>query len=123
MRRQRGGQHKNGQVLEWLRNQLEAEGNDLLGEMVRSFAQGLMSAEADVVCGAGWGQQSSDRVNRRNGCRTRRWDTRVGLIELWTPEAAEGFVLPEVVAGCAYAIGAGVRAGGHGGLCAGDLDS
>ena len=38
--------------LVWLRNQLEAEGNDLLREMVRSLAQGLMSAEADVVCGA-----------------------------------------------------------------------
>ena len=55
----------------WLRNQLEAEGNDLLREMVRSLAQGLMSAEADVVCGAPWGQQSPDRVNRRNGYRTR----------------------------------------------------
>ena len=68
--------------LEWLRNQLEVEGNDLLREMVRSFAQGLMSAEADVVCGAPWGQQSPDRVNRRNGYRTRRSDTRVGSIEL-----------------------------------------
>ena len=48
--------------LVWLRNQLEVEGNDLLREMVRSFAQGLMSAEADVVCGAAWGQQSPDRV-------------------------------------------------------------
>jgi len=32
--------------LVWVRNQLEAEGNDLLRELVRSFAQGLMSAEA-----------------------------------------------------------------------------
>ena len=64
--------------LVWLRNQLKVEGNDLLREMVRSFAQDLMSAEADVVCGAPWGQQSPDRVNRRNGYRTRRWDTRVG---------------------------------------------
>ena len=37
------------QGLVWLCNQLEVEGNDLLGEVVRSFAQGLMSAEADVV--------------------------------------------------------------------------
>ena len=28
--------------------------------MVRSFAQGLMPAEADVICGAPWGQQSPD---------------------------------------------------------------
>ena len=45
--------------LVWLRNQLEVEGNDLLREMVRSFAQDLMSAEADVVCGAPWGQRTA----------------------------------------------------------------
>ena len=78
-----------------LRNQLEAEGNDLLREMVRSFAQGLMSAEADVVCGAPWGQQSPDRVNRRNGYRTRRWDTRVGSIELRIPKLRRGSYFPE----------------------------
>ena len=81
--------------LVWLRNQLEAEGNDLLREMVRSFAQGLMSAEADVVCGAPWGQQSPDRVNRRNGYRTRRWDTRVGSIELRIPKLRRGSYFPE----------------------------
>ena len=81
--------------LEWLRNQLEADGNDLLREMVRSFAQGLMSAEADVVCGAAWGQQSPDRVNRRNGYRTRRWDTRVGSIELRIPKLRRGSYFPE----------------------------
>ena len=42
--------------------QLEAEGNDLLGEMVCSFAQGLMSAEVDVVCGAAWGAESGSGV-------------------------------------------------------------
>ena len=81
--------------LVWLRNQLEVDGNDLLREMVRSFAQGLMSAEADVVCGAPWGQQSPDRVNRRNGYRTRRWDTRVGSIELRIPKLRRGSYFPE----------------------------
>ena len=76
--------------LVWLRNQLEADGNDLLREMVRSFAQGLMSAEADVVCGAPWGGVRPDRVNRRNGYRTRRWDTRVGTIELRIPKLRRG---------------------------------
>ena len=42
--------------------------------------------EADVVCGASWGEQSPDRVNRRNGHRTRRWDTRVGSVELRIPK-------------------------------------
>ena len=54
-------------ALEWLRKQLEGDGNDLLREMVRSFAEGLMGAEADVLCGAAYGEVSPDRVNRRNG--------------------------------------------------------
>jgi transposase-like protein len=36
----------------------------------------LLSAEADAVCGAEWGQASPDRVNRRNGYRHRDLDTR-----------------------------------------------
>ncbi|MBU1493619.1 MAG: transposase [Actinobacteria bacterium] len=55
--------------LAWLRKQLESEGNDLLREMIRSFAESLMSAEAEVLCGAGNGEVSEDRVNRRNGYR------------------------------------------------------
>jgi len=89
----------------------------MLGEMVRSFAQGLMSAEADVA----WGERSPDRVNRRNRYRTRRWDTRVGSIELRTPEAANRFVLPRMVAGRPYPKRAGVCASSHRGLCSGDL--
>ena len=39
--------------LVWLRDQLEPDGNELLRQTVRSFAQGLMYAE--TVCGAWWG--------------------------------------------------------------------
>ena len=42
-------------ALVWLRKQLETGDNDLLREMVRSFAEGLMGAEADLVCGAPYG--------------------------------------------------------------------
>jgi transposase-like protein len=81
--------------LEWLRKQLEGDDNDLLREMVRSFAEGLMSAEADVVCGAPYGQASPDRMNRRNGYRTRRWDTRVGSIDLKIPKLRTGSYFPD----------------------------
>ncbi|MDX1449931.1 MAG: IS256 family transposase [Acidimicrobiia bacterium] len=81
--------------LEWLRNQLETGDNDLLREMVRCFAEGLMSAEADVVCGAGYGEVSPERVNRRNGYRTRRWDTRVGSIDLRIPKLRTGSYFPD----------------------------
>jgi transposase-like protein len=82
-------------ALEWLRKQLEDDGNDLLREMVRSVAEMLMGAEADVLCGAPYGQASPERVNRRNGYRTRRWDTRVGSIDLRIPKLREGSYFPE----------------------------
>ena len=37
----------------WLRKQLEEADVDLLREMVATFVQALMGAEADAVCGAG----------------------------------------------------------------------
>jgi transposase-like protein len=82
-------------ALAWLRKQLEADDNDLLREMVRSFAEGLMGAEADVVCGAPYGETSPERINRRNGYRIRRWDTRVGSIDLRIPKLRAGSYFPE----------------------------
>ncbi len=46
---------KSRDALVWLGRQFEADDNDLLGEVVRCFAEGLMGAEADVVCGADYG--------------------------------------------------------------------
>jgi transposase-like protein len=48
---------------------------DLLREMVLSFVQALMSAEADVACGAALGERSVDRVNQRSEYRERHLDT------------------------------------------------
>ena len=80
---------------EWLRKQLEEADPDLLREMVRSFAETLMGADADEVCGAPYVTVSPDRVNRRNGYRTRRWDTRVGTIDLRIPKLREGTYFPD----------------------------
>jgi transposase-like protein len=66
----------NMDALGWLRKHLDEDGNDLLREMVREFAERLMAAEVDVLCGAGYGEVSAERVNSRNGYRDRRWDTR-----------------------------------------------
>jgi len=82
-------------VNEWLRKQLEQADPDLLREMVRSFAETLMSADADESCGAPYKTVSPDRVNRRNGYRTRRWDTRVGSIDLKIPKLREGTYFPD----------------------------
>jgi len=69
-------------ALEWLRKHLEAEGNDLLCEMVRSFAERLMAAEVEVLCNAGYGEVTPERTNSRNGYRSRTLDARVGTIDL-----------------------------------------
>jgi putative transposase len=78
----------------WLRQQLENADIDLLREMVRTFAEALMSADVDGVCGADYGTVSDDRVNRRNGYRRRDWDTRAGTIELAIPKLRQGSYFP-----------------------------
>lgn len=69
----------------WLHEHLEQASPDLLRGMVRSFAQALMSADADAVCGAAYGERSDERTNTRNGYRHREWDTRAGSIDLQVP--------------------------------------
>ena len=82
-------------VTDWLRKQLEDAHPDLLRAMVKEMAEALMSADADAVCGAGYGERSPERINRRNGCRERDWDTRVGSIELALPKLREGSYFPD----------------------------
>ena len=81
-------------ALDWLRKHLEHDEPDLVRDMVRSFAERLMSAEADALCGAGYGERSADRVNSRNGYRHRDFDTRAGTIDLAVPKLREGSYYP-----------------------------
>jgi transposase-like protein len=82
-------------AMELVRNHLEAAGEDQLREMVKLMAEGLMDAEAQALCGAQYGVSSPERVNQRNGYRSRRWDTRVGTIELAVPKLRRGSYFPE----------------------------
>lgn len=82
-------------VREWIRKGFEEHGNDLLREMVAVFAQMMMSADIDSACGAAYGSRTPERVNRRNGYRSRSWDTRVGSIELEIPKLREGSYFPD----------------------------
>jgi putative transposase len=54
-----------------LEQHLASASPDLLREMIASFANAMMSAQADQVCGAGYGERTSDRTNRRNGYQAR----------------------------------------------------
>ena len=78
-----------------LEQQLASASPDLLREMVMVFANAMMPAQADQVCGAEYGQRSLERVNRRNGYRTREWDTRAGTVELAIPKLREGSFFPD----------------------------
>lgn len=80
---------------EFMRKHLEEAGEDQLREMVRFMAESLMSAEADALCGASYGERSVERVNRRNGYRMRRWDTRAGTIQLAIPKLRQGTYYPD----------------------------
>jgi transposase-like protein len=79
----------------FLREQLETASPDLLRAMVKTFADALMSAEADAVCGAPYGQRSDERTNSRNGYRAREWDTRAGTVELAIPKLRQGSYFPD----------------------------
>ncbi|MBD2894604.1 hypothetical protein amrb99_35300 [Actinomadura sp. RB99] len=81
----------------WLAEQIRACESDVLRSMVKTMAEALMSAEADAVCGADYGTRSDERVNRRNGYRSRDWDTRAGTVELAIPNCAAG---PTSPSGC-----------------------
>jgi transposase-like protein len=81
-------------ALDGLRKHLDAEGSDLLSEMVRTFAERLMAAEVDVLCNARFGEVTPERTNSRNGYRSRPLDTRVGTIDLTIPKVREGSYYP-----------------------------
>ena len=78
-----------------LEQHLAGASPDLLAEMIASLADAMMSAQADQACGAGYGERSGERVNRRNGYRAREWDTRVGTVELAIPKLREGSYYPD----------------------------
>jgi putative transposase len=79
----------------WLDEQLAQASPDLLRAMLKTFVEALMSADADAVCGAPYGQRSPERVNARNGYRSRAWDTRAGTVELAIPKLRAGSYFPD----------------------------
>lgn len=46
------------------------------------FINALLPADADQICGTGYGAISDDRVNRRNGYRDRDFDTRADTVDV-----------------------------------------
>jgi putative transposase len=79
----------------FLHDQLASASPDLLRQMLTTFINTLMSAEADAVCGAPYGMPSPDRVNVRNGYRHRDFDTRAGTLDVAIPKLRSGSYFPD----------------------------
>lgn len=80
---------------QFLHEQLAQASPDLMRELLATFVNALVSAQADVVCGAPYGQSSPERTNSRNGYRHRDLDTRVGTIDVAIPKLRSGTYFPE----------------------------
>lgn len=72
-----------------------AEGNsDFLHGAITSLLREVMAVEVGQLVGAEPHERDEGRVNQRNGYRDRRYDTRVGTINLEIPRLRKGSYLP-----------------------------
>jgi putative transposase len=67
---------------------------DVLREGLRVLAEALMELELEAHVGAGPYERTSARTGYRNGSRDRRWDTRVGTLEVAVPRVRDGSFFP-----------------------------
>ena len=85
-------------LLEMLRKATADGDTDFLREGVRVLAQAVMEAEVTELTGLPKGERDPERrLTHRNGYRDRRWDTRVGTIDLAVPRVRDGSYLPSLL--------------------------
>lgn len=68
---------------------------DMMRSLLQTMLNALLSADADAVVGAEYGQPTPGRAAQRNGYRYRALDTRTGTIELAIPKLRTGSYFPE----------------------------
>ncbi|GAA4826393.1 IS256 family transposase [Nocardioides caeni] len=79
----------------FLNEQLSQASPDLMRDLLTTFVNALLGAQADAVCGAGYGERSEERVNSRNGYRHRELDTRMGTLDVAVPKLRTGSLYPD----------------------------
>ena len=85
-------------VLETVRKAIADGDADFLREGVRVLAQAVMEAEVTTLTGVPKGERDPERrLTNRNGYRERRWDTRVGTLELSIPRVRDGSYFPSLL--------------------------
>jgi putative transposase len=65
-----------------------------LRSVAEAVLQMLMEADVEGLIGAGRYERSGERLNRRNGCRERTLDTRLGPVQLRVPKLRQGSYFP-----------------------------
>ena len=81
--------------LEELLRKAELAGDvDFLREGLAVLTRELMELQVSQQVGAGRHERTPARMEQRNGYRERRWDTRVGTIELAVPRVRDGSFYP-----------------------------
>lgn len=68
---------------------------DLMRSLLQTMVNSLLSADADAVCGAEYGQASPEHRAQPNGYRHRDLDTRVGTIDVAVPKLRTGSYFPD----------------------------
>ena len=85
-------------LLDGVRKAIEEGDGDFLRETVHLLAQGVMEAEVTELTGVPKGERAPDRrFTSRNGYRDRRWDTRVGTIDVAIPRVRNGSSFPSLL--------------------------
>ena len=79
----------------FLHEQLAQASPDLMRELLGTFINALLSAQADTVCGAEYGTRDPGRTNTRNGYRHRDLHTRAGTLDVAIPKLREGSFFPD----------------------------
>jgi len=84
---------------EVVRKVMRDEHADVLRESLGLLVRELMEVEVSELVGAELGERRpDDRATHRNGYRARRWDTRVGEVELQIPKLRQGSYFPSFLA-------------------------
>jgi len=78
-----------------LGNLLSDASPDMMRQLLQTMINALLSADADAVVGAQWGQPSLERTAQRNGYRHRPLDTRAGTIDVAVPKLRSGTYFPD----------------------------
>jgi len=85
-------------LLETMRKAGTAGDADFLRQSVQVLAEAVMEAEVTELTGVPHGVRDPEhRQTQRNGYRERRWDTRVGTIDLSIPRVRDGSYLPSLL--------------------------